>query len=288
MTYALALFAPVFVALVLSGLVTTCCNAVDRGEPVRVTRVALSRYLRELGVHVLVGAMMPLGATDPDPHPTPEGVPERAPVLLIPGYAVNRACLFFLATYLRQRGFPWVWAINNRPYSTSIPEHARRLGEAVARLKATTGADKVDLVAHSMGGLVAAWYLRNLGGDLHVRQLITLGTPWQGTRMAIFGKRRQAADMMVHSPVLREILPCPVPALSIYSRTDTLVFPWTSATPAGLETLELPERDHLELLFAAPAFRAVRDRLLAPPAPRPPQALLVPAEDLPTVQEGEA
>jgi pimeloyl-ACP methyl ester carboxylesterase len=43
---------------------------------------------------------------------------------------------------------------------------------------------KVDLVCHSMGGLVARWCVEKLGGDQYVDDIVTLATPNQGTLMS--------------------------------------------------------------------------------------------------------
>ena len=42
----------------------------------------------------------------------------------------------------------------------------------------------VNIVAHSMGGLVARYYIENLGYDEHVNQLITIDTPHWGSDLA--------------------------------------------------------------------------------------------------------
>jgi len=44
--------------------------------------------------------------------------------------------------------------------------------------------DRIDIVAHSMGGLVSRWYIEKLGGNEHVRKLIMLGTPNKGSWLA--------------------------------------------------------------------------------------------------------
>src|SRR4029453_437009 len=54
---------------------------------------------------------------------------------------------------------------------------------ALERWKAQGGpyADaKVTFVCHSMGGLVARWYIEHCGGAEITRKLITLGTPYRG------------------------------------------------------------------------------------------------------------
>lgn len=57
------------------------------------------------------------------------------------------------------------------------------LHAGIAAVKAKTGADQVDIVAHSMGGLVARRLVLDYGGD-DIRQIITLGTPFLGAPKA--------------------------------------------------------------------------------------------------------
>jgi pimeloyl-ACP methyl ester carboxylesterase len=40
---------------------------------------------------------------------------------------------------------------------------------------------RVDVLAHSMGGLVGRWWIERAGGDQAVRRLVTCGTPHQGS-----------------------------------------------------------------------------------------------------------
>ena len=54
---------------------------------------------------------------------------------------------------------------------------AGRFGEHVAAVARETGAMQVDVVAHSLGGLVARYFVQT-GGGFVVRRLVTLGTPY--------------------------------------------------------------------------------------------------------------
>jgi triacylglycerol lipase len=65
-----------------------------------------------------------------------------------------------------------------------IAATAQDLAAFVADVRAQTGADKVDLVGHSQGGLVARQYVKYLGGDSTVDSLISLGAPHYGTAVA--------------------------------------------------------------------------------------------------------
>lgn len=65
-----------------------------------------------------------------------------------------------------------------------IRESARAFKTYVDEVRARTGAAKVDLVAHSEGGLVSRWYVKFLGGADAVGRYVSLGSPQQGTYAA--------------------------------------------------------------------------------------------------------
>jgi len=65
----------------------------------------------------------------------------------------------------------------------SITTYAGKLDDEIKAIKGDTGAKKVDIVAHSMGGLVARWYIQRLDGR-DVGKLIMIGTPNHGADMA--------------------------------------------------------------------------------------------------------
>ncbi len=67
-----------------------------------------------------------------------------------------------------------------------IDQLADALDQHIARVREQTGARKVLLVGHSMGGLIARARLARRGGD-DVVGLITLATPHQGAELAKFG-----------------------------------------------------------------------------------------------------
>ena len=66
----------------------------------------------------------------------------------------------------------------------NIPQFARRLERNITQIKGETGAEKVDIVAHSMGGLVSRYYIEKLGGRDDVGKLIMVQTPNHGSEWA--------------------------------------------------------------------------------------------------------
>ena len=86
---------------------------------------------------------------------------------------------------------------------------AGRLGEEIQALKEDTHAKKVDIVAHSMGGVISRWYMQSLGGN-DVRKFVSVGSPHHGLDwmvlshipggIEIFGEAGR--QMSPHSPFL--------------------------------------------------------------------------------------
>jgi pimeloyl-ACP methyl ester carboxylesterase len=68
--------------------------------------------------------------------------------------------------------------------TNTIAENAAELRTYIAGVKQLTGAERVDIVAHSMGGLVARYYIDRLMTGQDVDRLIMLGTPNGGSPCA--------------------------------------------------------------------------------------------------------
>lgn len=66
------------------------------------------------------------------------------------------------------------------PRAASVPERARMLADKILELPH----ERVDIIAHSLGGLDARYALAKLGLDKRVRSLVTIGTPHRGSPLA--------------------------------------------------------------------------------------------------------
>jgi pimeloyl-ACP methyl ester carboxylesterase len=74
---------------------------------------------------------------------------------------------------------------NPRLRTNTIADNAAALAQYITNVKALTGAEQVDLVVHSMGGLISRYYIDRLMQDRDVAQLIMLGTPHGGSNCAV-------------------------------------------------------------------------------------------------------
>ncbi len=66
----------------------------------------------------------------------------------------------------------------------TIAENAAVLGQYIQAIRQQTGAHKVDLLVHSLGGLIGRYYIDRLMPEGEVVNLIILGSPMAGTSCA--------------------------------------------------------------------------------------------------------
>jgi pimeloyl-ACP methyl ester carboxylesterase len=86
--------------------------------------------------------------------------------------------------------------------TNTIAENAAILGQYIASVKKATGAQQVDLIAHSMGGLISRYYIDRVMQGRDVAQLIMLGSPMAGTDCADL-----PASLGLYLPATLEIRP---------------------------------------------------------------------------------
>ncbi|MCA9488454.1 MAG: alpha/beta fold hydrolase [Myxococcales bacterium] len=242
-------------------------QAADRNEPVAVDARLIALAAREAGARVTLTALgwMAFGRSRPVPVAPGDGqvVRRTPPVLLVPGLTWSRASLWPLRTFLRRRGFSWVWATDRGGRERPLAAEANDLARTVEELARAAGTDRVDIVAFSTGGLVAAWYLRHHGSD-RVRRLVTLGTAWKGTRMAVFGRGRGVEELRFGGHALDGLWPPPVPTTCVHSPDDPVVVPASSAAPEhGGDVVAVESAGHVDMLMSARVYRAVQVALSA-------------------------
>jgi alpha-beta hydrolase superfamily lysophospholipase len=146
------------------------------------------------------------------------------------GIIDNHAAFTVMEYALRRRGFQTLSAYDYGLLTHNIAQAAVHLGAAIEELAASTGYERVHVIGHSLGGLIARYYVQRLGGDRHVHTLVTLGTPHQGTQLA------WAAPLL---PLVRQLTPnssliqelaepaseCRTRFIAFYSDIDHLIVP---------------------------------------------------------------
>jgi triacylglycerol esterase/lipase EstA (alpha/beta hydrolase family) len=182
----------------------------------------------------------------------PAPAPAQRPVVLIHGVLVNDGVWMAIRRFLARNGVAPVYTANYGPPLEDIETFAAQLHERIERIRSATGAERVVLVAHSMGGLVARAYLRRFGGG-RVGRLITIGTPHHGSVLAYTFPGRCLAQMHPGNPWLVELnrdeaASSPAPITAIWSRHDSMVAPQAGAQLACAENVAVVGVAHNALL----------------------------------------
>ncbi len=195
------------------------------------------------------------------------------PVVLLHGLVDNRS-VFVLLRRALGRG-RHVEALNYSPLTCDLRTAARQLARHVEDVCARTGHRRVDLVGHSLGGLVARYYVQRLGGDERIRTVVTLGTPHSGTvAVPLAGLHPLVRQMRPDSPVLRELAGpapgCRTRFVSFWSGLDHWMAPAESArlhhpdlTATNVEVIGI---GHLALPVHPAVSARVREELDAWPS----------------------
>ena len=184
---------------------------------------------------------------------------QSRPVLLLHGVVCNRGIWRGWLRELRAAGFTPVRALNLEPLLADIPTQAAHVArELVALQRASRGA-RIDVIAHSMGGLIARAALP-LVGPQTIRRIVTLASPHHGTRVARHYRGAPVRQMRPDSPWLATLNAAQeehwsVPVTSIYSLEDNLVVPADSARLAGADCHPLRGVGHFGLLGSRAARR---------------------------------
>jgi pimeloyl-ACP methyl ester carboxylesterase len=168
------------------------------------------------------------------------------PILLLHGMVDNRSVFTLLRRGMRRRGFGRVLTLNYSPVTNDVRAAAQDLALEVEALCEQTGYERVHVVGHSMGGLIARYYVQCLGGDERVDTLVTLATPHAGTMTAhlvgttLTRQLRPGSDLMseLAAPVER----CRTRFIAYWSDLDQMIVPQRRAR---LVHPDLAVRNHL-------------------------------------------
>ncbi len=168
------------------------------------------------------------------------------PILLLHGMVDNRSVFTLLRRGLRRRGFGRVLTLNYSPVTNDVRAAARRLALEVETLCETTGYERIHVVGHSMGGLIARYYVQCLGGDERVDTLVTLATPHAGTATAYLVGTTLTRQLRPGSDLMRELeapaAGCRTRFIAYWSDLDQMIVPQRRAR---LVHPDLSVRNHL-------------------------------------------
>jgi triacylglycerol lipase len=213
---------------------------------------------QEVAAFAAAALLMPFGIRSPGRR-TPRAKHQRT-VVLVHGYLANRSTLFPLAAYLRLRGVQQVLQFNYDSRA-GVERGALALREFLRR---NVRGGRIDLVGHSLGGLVARVYVQELGGSRRVDRCVTLGTPHRGTYNSYWLWSRVGGELRPDSQLLARLAASSggasgVRFLSLIAGSDNLVIPRVFASHEREVVIE--DVGHVSMLFSPSVLRMVGDYL---------------------------
>lgn len=197
--------------------------------------------------------------------------PEGIPILLVHGYLQNQTdWLWFKNRLQKNPDIGPIYSFNLYGPFDSIAKYAEKLKSEIADIKAETGQDKIILIGHSMGGLVSSYYSEFLAKPGEIAKVITLGSPFQGTRLAALGYGENVKEMSPASSFLQHLTSriqhSSIDYHYVASQIDNMIVPWQAAIPAhntsANHQLILQDHGHLRLLISPRVVKQVADWIL--------------------------
>ncbi|MET9505546.1 alpha/beta fold hydrolase [Streptomyces sp. NPDC006622] len=162
------------------------------------------------------------------------------PVVFVHGYTGDASNWVTAMSVFRLNGWSSsdLFAYEYNSYGNNVT-NAQGLAAFVANVKARTGASKVAIVNHSMGGLVSQYYLKVLGGNTSVSHLASIAGANHGTTFAgaclIYTTCQQMypGSSFISQITSGDETPGTTRYATWYSACDGIILPYTSTRLTG-------------------------------------------------------
>jgi len=195
------------------------------------------------------------------------------PVIFVHGFGGAPGNFLPLRAWLWMKGQKRTYAFE-QPGEGGLEDAAGVLSayiQAVVEVNALPPGSTVDLVAHSMGGVIARLALDDRATRARVGTLVTLGSPHAGSHLARYANTERALALRPGSAAMARLdaqLPWAGPPdwprlVAFWSPADVIVIPAESARVEGATNVLLPGFTHYSYLVRPECWRRVFDSLSA-------------------------
>lgn len=195
----------------------------------------------------------------------PAAAAARTPVVFVHGYTGSASNWTTAQSLFRAAGYSSseLYAYEYNSYGDNVA-NARGLATFVSQVRSRTGAARVDIVNHSMGGLVSLWYVKQLGGAQYVAHLASLAGANHGTTSAgaclIFTTCQQMypGSSFIDTLSAGDETPGSTRYGTWYSPCDGVILPYTSTVLSGASNNYVACETHLGFLSDTSVLTSVR------------------------------
>ncbi|MBB2940324.1 triacylglycerol lipase [Actinoplanes lutulentus] len=190
------------------------------------------------------------------------------PVVFVHGYTGSASNWTTAISVFRAGGYASseLFAYEYNSYGNNIT-NAQGLATYVSQVRARTGAAQVDIVNHSMGGLVSQWYLKQLGGNQYVRHLASIAGANHGTTAAgacliyVTCQQMYPGSSFINTLSSGDETPGSTRYGTWYSPCDGVIVPYTSTTLSGATNNYVVCQTHLGFLTDTGTLTQIRSFL---------------------------
>lgn len=224
-----------------------------------------SQPLFAVGAVQAISALRELARVRADLLPIlPRAVAGDDVVVMVHGFLATAGIFRPLRRRLERDAGARVASFSHAP-GLGVRRIAQQLSGLIDRIPHGT---RIHLVGHSLGGIVARWYVQEMGGHERVAQTISLATPFGGARIAERFKVLVGNDLHAGSDVLTRLRDggaraSHIPHLAIAGTEDRMVSPPARASLVPNDLVVLEGRGHNQLLFDNEAIDLVVKRVIA-------------------------
>lgn len=191
----------------------------------------------------------------------------RDPILFVHGWSASGSTWDTMISRFQSDGWTssqlFNWSYDSRQ---SNVDTAMQIETKVADILAKTGAAKVDIISHSMGGLSSRYFLKFLNGTSSVDSWVSLGGPNHGTDTADACFDTSCYEMRIGSSFLSDLnsgdeTPGSTRYRTWWSPCDTVINPDSSVSLSGATNTKTACISHNGLTTDSGVYRQVRDHV---------------------------
>ncbi len=221
---------------------------------------------RQLFQTPLLGLMglVPTSRPDRDENSEEKSSSRHREIILVHGLAGHPSNFRAIERYFTHVAGRQSRAIDLRNLAC-LDEMAEKLRQTIADLSGSNGdgtPKKVELITHSMGGIVARLAMEDRDTRARVATLITMGTPHNGTHLARLADTPRTLDLRPGSPIMERLASQDFwdasegpQLIALWSQSDTTILPATSAQWEAAQTHQMAGFTHLSFLLSPESWR---------------------------------
>jgi triacylglycerol esterase/lipase EstA (alpha/beta hydrolase family) len=234
---------------------------------------AVGAFTAETAALLLLLALWPFGVLGQTTVRRARGTTGGRPLVLVPGWSMNRSSLALLAARFGKDGRD-AYPITYSSTCSDADRMAAEIAAHIERIARASGAERVDVLAHSQGGVLVRAAARNHGVLGLLGNVVTLGSPHGGAALASLFNNPRLRHLRPGSRFLERLLeddplPSATTFTAIYSTFDAIVFPAECAYYPGVMNITIDGLGHHALLFSERVYRLAKENLdVESPGPR--------------------